>query len=485
MKKFYFKYVIALLFLLLPQFILAQVIDEDSKYIIVEGDVVDSVKLQQLTNKKRDDYVISLQENSVKLSKIKQLIEIGKENGKITDEELFVQALRIYDEYLSFKKLIEVKSRDRQWNLKNKPLINATIKLQNVEGELNILANTNEQKVEKMLKKRKINKLFVPYLEALYSKTQEDSEILKNVGIELSPDEIPYKKGTKKILNPYNRNYCYVNNYSYLDSLDLKAQIKDWEWWSNEKSEKTYTAYPRSMYYYIYKSHPEYRVIQDVIFNADGNIVCQVGLIRSDRNVIDILKEELLKSIYIKDYKSNKYDILKASAKTQENVKLMLGLPYKSFVDKKTAAKNQKIIKDAFRTRAEADLKNGTYEQRAKAKRDAEKAERKFGMLLFDQLADNDFNAANNFKNQLEKDHKDDLYRIYKITRVNNTSFKVAFMNKDNKSSYTGLVTVKQTGKFQYDYEYKLIPNDQTVEVNPSDYPKIVQQESTKKRRRH
>ena len=178
----------------------------------------------------------------------------------------------------------------------------------------------------------------------------------------------------------------------------------------------------------------------------------------------------MLKEIYIQDYKSNKYDILKAPAKTQEDVKNILGLPFKSSVDAKTAKKNQKIVNDYFQTQAEEIMVlNGNWQQRARARARANKAENKMGALLLNAMFDSNLNSAYSFKNKLEEDHRYDLYNIYKISRVSNTSFKVVFMDNRNQSSYTGLVTIYPNGPYKWKYSYKLVPNEETIIINSED----------------
>ena len=64
-----------------------------------------------------------------------------------------------------------------------------------------------------------------------------------------------------------------------------------------------------------------------------------------------------------------------------------------------------------------------------------------------------------NFMTQLEKDHKNDLQTIYEISRTDNTSFKVVFMNDKGQKTYTGLVKIKQKDLFQCEYLYQLLSN--------------------------
>ena len=449
----------------------SQTIDDRSMYIYEEGDVVDTAKLEVI---KAEKVQLLKQENAERLEQLSQehvilakLIKISEDNGKAKDDQLYDYAIKIFDEYESLKNNISSST------ISNEKL--EAIKFLTKQENNKLLGYTNADKVWIMLKKKKISELFLPYLLAEYSdqkkkmaslSTEEPTPVIREY-------EIPYKKGLIKKKNPYNRNYCYIHERDRLDDIDLKMQLVGWEWWSTNNYEEIYTTAPFTFRYRQYKSHPEYRVIGDKVFNNLGNLICQTSLLRNDNDIIRNLKEQMLKEIYIQDYKSNKYDILKAPARTQEDVKSILGLPFKPSVDAKTAKKYQKIVKDYYQTQAEEFMvSNGSWQQRAHARARANKAENKMGAILLSAMLDPNLNSAYSFKNKLEEDHKNDLYDIYKISRVNNTCFKVVFFDKDNKLSYTGLVTIHPNGAYKWKYSYKLIPNEEKELFNPDEYSK-------------
>lgn len=463
----------------------SQKIDDRSIYIYEEGDVVDTAKLEiikaeriQLLKQKNAERLELLSKENIILAK---LITISADNGKASDDMLYDYAIKIFYEYERLKK--NVNSSNIKINISNEKLeaIKFLAKQDNSIRASDILLSaiseqpstrTYEDKVRKMLKKKKISELFLPYLLAEYSDQKNEMTSLSTEEPKpvIREEEIPYKKGLIKKKNPYNRNYCYIHDRNRLDDIDLKMQLVGWEWWYTKNYEEVYTTAPFTFTYRQYKSHPEYRVIGDKVFNNKGNLICQTNLLREDNDIIRGLKEHMLKEIYIQDYKSNKYDILKAPAKTQEDVKNILGLPFKSSVDAKTAKKNQKIVNDYFQTQAEEVMvSNGNWQQRARARARANKAENKMGALLLNAMFDSNLNSAYSFKNKLEEDHRYDLYNIYKISRVSNTSFKVVFMDNRNQSSYTGLVTIYPNGPYKWKYSYKLVPNEETIIINSED----------------
>jgi len=463
----------------------SQKIDDRSIYIYEEGDVVDTAKLEiikaeriQLLKQKNAERLELLSKENIILAK---LITISAENGKASDDMLYDYAIKVFYEYERLKK--NVNSSNKRIDISNEKLeaIKFLAKQDNSIRASDILLSaiseqpstrTYEDKVRKMLKKKKISELFLPYLLAEYSDQKKEMTSLSTEEPKpvIREEEIPYKKGLIKKKNPYNRNYCYIHDRNRLDDIDLKMQLVGWEWWYTKNYEEVYTTAPFTFTYRQYKSHPEYRVIGDKVFNNKGNLICQTNLLREDNDIIRGLKEQMLKEIYIQDYKSNKYDILKAPVKTQEDVKNILGLPFKSSVDAKTAKKNQKIVNDYFQTQAEEVMaSNGNWQQRARARARANKAENKMGALLLNAMFDSNLNSAYSFKNKLEEDHRYDLYNIYKISRVSNTSFKVVFMDNRNQSSYTGLVTIYSNGPYKWKYSYKLVPNEETIIINSED----------------
>ena len=439
----------------------SQEIDDKTIYFVIEEDVIDTDLLEKMKTEKAKKFEKEKNEKVFSLNSeidfLKQLIAIGEKKDKIEEDHLYNYAVEFFDEFQKIAPdLLDVYNYKKEgWNSGK---VQAVGKIKDINKVINMF-----------IKKRKVSNQMVPYLSILAYEKEKELINIKSSKPDLSiePQDIPYKKIQRKVRNPNNRAYCYDKDYFRLDSIDKMIHMAGWEWIQREKSEDVYTMAPFSMTYKRYNSHPQYRIFDDKVFDNEGNLVCLLYLQRNNENIMRLLREELKKEIYIEDYKANKYDILKSREKIQENVKLMLGLPYKPFVDAKTAKKNKKVITDYFDKRANAERATGDYHQRARARREADEASMKMGVLMWNNLNDKDYNSAYEFVQMLEKLHEYDLSMIWKITRVSPTSFKVSFM-KGNKSTYTGLVTINQTKPYSWQYTFKMVPNEENIEPNSS-----------------
>lgn len=410
----------------LPVF--SQEIDDESKYIYVEADVIDTVKYEAMKVEKEQKFTQRKKEKIEKLKVQKamtiQLINLANEDGKILDESLYDYALDVFSSFAGNSSSVD-------------------------------------RKVIKMINRKKVSKMSVPYLSSLLNKqiSEINSISTETENLTIAPQDIPYKKVFKKVINPNSRAYWYVNDKGHLDGIDKKMQMNGWEWLQIGLSEKVRTMAPYSMTYEKYASHPQYRVIDDKVYDNDGNLVYQICLLRSNTKVINYIIEELKKEVYIADFKANKYDILKSPAATQEEFKEMLGLPHKNTVDPKTVKKNRKMINDYVNA-----VGGSSYRQRERAKSEA------VGLFVLGAMLDPNYNTARKFKQQLEEDHKNDFVGIWRISRVSNTSFKIVFLNDYCESSYTGLATIQQTKPYNWQWSVKLIPNEESIDINKDEY---------------
>ena len=81
------------------------------------------------------------------------------------------------------------------------------------------------------------------------------------------------------------------------------------------------------MSYNKYKSHPQYRVIGNEVYNGKGQLVRVVNIFDSNqRPISQRVTDELLRQTYINDYKANKYNIRKENQNVQNYVKQELKL---------------------------------------------------------------------------------------------------------------------------------------------------------------
>ena len=100
-----------------------------------------------------------------------------------------------------------------------------------------------------------------------------------------------------------------------------------WEWIGKEESEDVFEAYPLRLSYNKYKSHPQYRVIGEEVYNEKGQLVRVVDIFDYNRRPISQrVTDELLRQTYINDYKTNKYNFKKENQIAQNYVKKELKL---------------------------------------------------------------------------------------------------------------------------------------------------------------
>ena len=100
-----------------------------------------------------------------------------------------------------------------------------------------------------------------------------------------------------------------------------------WEWIYKEESEEVFEAYPLRLSYNKYKSHPQYRVIGEEVYNGKGQLVRVVNIFDSNqRPISQRVTDELLQQTYINDYKTNKYNFKKENQNAQNYVKQELKL---------------------------------------------------------------------------------------------------------------------------------------------------------------
>ena len=146
--------------------------------------------------------------------------------------------------------------------------------------------------------------------------------------------------------------------------------------------------------YNKYKSHPQYRVIGEEVYNEKGQLVRVVDIFDYNRRPISQrVTDELLRQTYINDYKTNKYNFKKENQIAQNYVKKELKL----------------ITSSRFYWSKEG-----------------------VGYLQ-----------------QLKLDHSDDFDILLKIERLNDTSFKLIFGDVKGNSVSTWKVAYLPNGQYK------------------------------------
>ena len=200
-----------------------------------------------------------------------------------------------------------------------------------------------------------------------------------------------------------------------------------WEWIQKEEHFFHDDSYPIKMSYYTFKSHPQYKVLFDytdyingnmnnyAVYKSNGSLV-RVGMITYETSfdgyfINDEVIKELLRHVYIKDFRNNKYNFSKENTKAQNYVKKELKL-----------IPDYVTLQNFFQTYSEVAVR---------------------------------------YLEQLKKDHKYDFANPLKCERINNLSFKVTFGNSDDKPTNTYKITYTSKGTFKYGINISDLPLEQ------------------------
>ena len=254
-----------------------------------------------------------------------------------------------------------------------------------------------------------------------YNAFLKDSLIQEQVKIDggwssyLAENDIPYKTIVATERNPFYRGYNY-NNSDYLDSLDKRQQIKEWEFLYTDNRKPHYDSYPYRVNYYVYSKAPQYKIkfndSKEItnVYDKNGRLVYVPMLMR---NYSDL--KNIKRMVYLKDFQNNKYGIKSQSARTLEHLKQTL---YK------------------------VDGLNLCY-----------------NYWFFDS-------KAKDYIKQLETDHSEEFGYVYMIERISNVSFRVVYIHELTlKPSHCAIISYK-TGKEPYTIECIT-----TLTTTPSNIP--------------
>ena len=176
---------------------------------------------------------------------------------------------------------------------------------------------------------------------------------------------------------------------------------KGWEWISNEDYTYHDDSYPYEISYRKYVNHPQYTVVGQHIYNKAH------ALVRVEEVSFEIVSAELLRYVYIRDYRNNKYNFRKEDAKAQNYVKKQLGITNNA-------------------------SPSYTYSE-----------------------------PAMRYLEQLEKDHQHDFDNLLKCERIGNLSFKLTYGNSLGEPVNTYKVTYLSKGVYRYDINITDLPLEQ------------------------
>lgn len=285
---------------------------------------------------------------------------------------------------------------------------------------------------------------------------------------------VPEKAIQVPIPNPdcrdnYFNGQCKPSYYNYREhKWDKAQQSTGWEWAERDNMVSKSISYPEKLSWFEHPDHPEYRFVEmrllsdrRYLYNAydeNGKLV-RIDNIYGRLNYSSI-KESVMTAICKRDFLANKYDINNAGENTLNALRSKLGVE-KTEKQKKAEAAINKGLSDAIvkGETAKYDKKQAvTKKEREKAAKEERDAVNAGAAYMLMALASSMDEQANNYIEQLKSDHSNDLRYIYKIERIDNTTFKVYFLNDKFECGCIALMKWYNKGAYDADYEIELLP---------------------------
>lgn len=201
----------------------------------------------------------------------------------------------------------------------------------------------------------------------------------------LNMSALPTVQVTRSVHNRYYRP-ANVRNSAVLDTLDYSEQLApEWEWVDTHRSKEHQMVYPYTFSYRKYQSHPDLRVIGNYIFDDQGNLVRVKCVARTEPQIADRNSrtwDGIKRLIAARDYEADKYEI-----------------------------------------QSEGDVVNSILRAR-------------LGIDNNPELAAESNMTVDNWYNRVVNEHLDEFSIIYRIDRVDDTSFNIFFLNSKGKSTW-------------------------------------------------
>lgn len=261
----------------------------------------------------------------------------------------------------------------------------------------------------------------------------------------------------KRVPNPECRDNYFNGNLRldhgyYHYRWDEAQQSKGWEWVDGNKMESKEVFFPTNVSYYELAGHTEYRFQRygeryDA-YDENGKLIRVDNMIGRNLNSTSMTKDVML-AICKRDFLANKYDINKSAKKTLDALRIRFGIV--DGVDERFKRYKEMYIASRY------EMVNALTPEEygaALAKHDvALKVMKEYALKQIDQQADN-------YIKQLEADHENELNYLYKIERIDNTTFKLYYLNDKIECSCVALMKWFNTASYECEYEIELLPNE-------------------------
>lgn len=236
---------------------------------------------------------------------------------------------------------------------------------------------------------------------------------------------------------------------------DEAQQSKGWEWVKQSEMESKQVFFPEKISYLVHPTHPEYRFKEYHpgfrprlnAYDENGKLVWADNIVgQQDYNNFE---KNVMEAICKRDFLANKYDINKSAKKTLDALRIRFGIV--DGVDERFKKYKEMYIASRY------EMVNALTPEEygaALAKHDvALKVMKEYALKQIDQQADN-------YIEQLKADHKNELKYLYKIERIDNTTFKLYYLNDKMECSCVALMKWFNTASYECEYEIELLPNE-------------------------
>lgn len=419
-------------------------------------------------------YLIERSQTELNDTSLWLFAEIYINDTVCADSMVAVYAARIYEEdEAHLEQAVRIPFRDsiaeldklivqlKEYEISSKKIKDDALYSELVRYENHHSITDSERKI---ISKRKVpegftEKILLPKKENFQKKISAAVPAHKHFSYKDVFTDWPKKKITIRYPNPLCIDNFFNGTFPfpYYSIASEEQQSIGWEWANVDSMTRATDYFVEPLEYLYHPLHPQYRFIRDyredfgyLAYNDKGVLV-RVGNITSlDDYTLNNLSSRILLEICKREFLANKYNINSASKNDIMALKLILGITNNIDAEYNRC---KKMVDDANAElmRAYAEKNYGRYRKAESMASDAT-----LKMLKYELKKKND--VAEGYIDRLRAEHKNDLSRLYKIERVDNTTFTFYYLN--DKMECGCIAQIKWRNKAPYEalYEIKLLP---------------------------
>lgn len=331
--------------------------------------------------------------------------------------------------------------------------------------------------IEKKLAKGKLSKKAKPYINEVCKniekrkvKIQEEISALEHIKdkegvVKCMKSIFPDKKIKENmisikdtIINLSWRPAIYLNSSSkHVVSHDEKEIVKGWEWAMSENNKEMSEQFPTPVSYYFSNSYPEFRILKPrfgdnenwIIYNKKGELMA-VANFRLDEMPSDSKFEKIMLA---HAYKNNDLNIQSYSDHTKHYVKVQSGLEALTAKEKKAQERGASALANAYLSSMKANMAYGKNSRKAKAV-ERKSAAQAFGAMFsnsnfYDEL-------GSRWIDEVKGKYKSSTRHPYKTMRIDNTTFKSVYVNKEGKGLFEIITKFEPDGPYKSKKQYTI-----------------------------